>query len=85
MNCLEYNISLVIYVCIVILYNNISIRIEVAVVDTFIDRSRTVTRSTNKGVKGDLASVMEKQVVRCDEPIEPLLKTFFKNEHLDIG
>ena len=48
-------------------------------------RSRTVTRSSNKGVKGDLASVMEKQVVRCDEPIEPLLKTFFKNEHLDIG
>ena len=48
-------------------------------------RSRTVTRSTNKGVKGDLAGVMEKQVVRCDEPVEPLLKLFFKNEHLDIS
>ena len=48
-------------------------------------RLRTVTRSTNKGVKGDLASVMEKQVVRCDEPIEPLLKMFFKNEQLDIS
>lgn len=51
----------------------------------FLHRSRTVTRSTNKGVKGDLASVMEKQVVRCDEPVEPLLKLFFKNEHLDIS
>ena len=48
-------------------------------------RSRTVTRSTNKGVKGDLAGVMEKQVVRCDEPVEPLLKQFFKNEQLDIN
>jgi len=50
-----------------------------------VHRSRTTTRSANKGVKGDLASVMEKQVVRCDEPVEPLLKIFFKNEHLDIS
>jgi len=48
-------------------------------------RSRTVTRSVNKGVKGDLPSAMEKQVTRCDEPVEPLLKLFFKNEHLDIS
>ena len=48
-------------------------------------RSRTITRSVNKGVKGDLPSAMEKQVTRCDEPVEPLLKLFFKNEHLDIS
>ncbi|XP_065920523.1 integrator complex subunit 10-like [Dysidea avara] len=48
-------------------------------------RSRTVTRSVNKGVKGDLPSAMEKQVTRCDEPVEPLLKLFFKTEHLDIS
>ncbi|EDO31262.1 predicted protein, partial [Nematostella vectensis] len=39
-------------------------------------RARTVTRGVNKGVKEDFRSAMEKQVMRSDESIEPLLKGF---------
>jgi len=30
-------------------------------------------------------TAMEKQIKRCDEPIEPLLRTFFKQEKLSFS
>lgn len=48
-------------------------------------RSRTVTRGVNRGAREDLMAAMEKQIKRCDEPIEPLLRTFFKQEKLSFS
>lgn len=50
--------------------------------DTY--RSRAVTRGVNRGARVDLMGAIEKQVKRSSEPIEPLLRTFFKNEKLSI-
>ncbi|XP_048588129.1 integrator complex subunit 10 isoform X2 [Nematostella vectensis] len=47
-------------------------------------RARTVTRGVNKGVKEDFRSAMEKQVMRSDESIEPLLKGFFEENQSHI-
>jgi hypothetical protein len=49
-----------------------------------IHRGRTVTRGVNRGARADLVVAMEKQIMRCDEPIEPLLRTFFVQENLSI-
>ena len=47
-------------------------------------RTRAVTRGVNRGARVDLMGAIEKQVKRSCEPIEPLLRTFFKNEKLAI-
>ena len=47
-------------------------------------RSRTVTRGVNRGARVDLMGAMEKQVKRYNEPIEPILRTFFKEEKLSL-
>lgn len=47
-------------------------------------RTRTVTRGVNRGVRVDLMGAMEKQIKRCDEPLEPILRTFFVQENLSI-
>ena len=43
---------------------------------------RAVTRGANNKVKEDIATAMEKQLLRCNEPIDGVLKTFFKHEKL---
>ena len=47
-------------------------------------RSRAVTQGVNRGARVDLMGAIEKQVKRSAEPIESLLRTFFKNEKLSI-
>ncbi|XP_077524982.1 integrator complex subunit 10 [Amblyomma americanum] len=47
---------------------------------TQVGRQRAVTRGVNKGAKEDLRLAMEKQVARCDDDLEQLLVTFFKQE-----
>ena len=49
-----------------------------------LNRSRTVTRGVNRGAKEDFTSAMEAQLKRCGEPIEPLLRKFFKQEKLSL-
>ena len=45
-------------------------------------RRRTVTRGVNRGAREELMLAMEQQIKRCDEPVEPLLRHFFKqNSH----
>ena len=43
-----------------------------------------MTRGVNRGARVDLMGAIEKQVKRSNEQIEPLLRTFFKNEKLSI-
>jgi len=43
-----------------------------------------VTRGVNRGARVDLMGAMEKQVKRCKEPIEPILRTFFREEKLSL-
>lgn len=45
-----------------------------------ITQSRTVTRGVNKGVKEDFKTTMEKQVARCGENMEHLIRLFLKEE-----
>ena len=45
-------------------------------------RSRTVTRGVNSRAKEELVSAVEQQLERCEEPLELILKTFFKQEKL---
>ena len=47
-------------------------------------RARTVTRGVNRGARVDLVGAMEKQIKRCDEPLETILRTFFVQENLSI-
>lgn len=51
----------------------------------FPGRSRTVTRGANRGAREDLMSAMERQIKRCEEPVEPLLRLFFKQEKILFG
>lgn len=51
----------------------------------FICRTRTVTRGVNRGAREELMYAMEQQIKRCDEPVEPLLRRFFKQEKLSLG
>ena len=48
-------------------------------------RTRTVTRGVNRGAREELMYAMEQQIKRCEEPIEPLLREFFKQEKLSLG
>lgn len=48
-------------------------------------RLRTVTRGVNRGAREELMYAMEQQIKRCDEPVEPLLRQFFKQEKLSLG
>ncbi|XP_022111928.1 integrator complex subunit 10-like isoform X2 [Acanthaster planci] len=43
-------------------------------------RQRTVTRNITKGGKEDFRIAMEKQVVRCGENLDALMRTFLTNE-----
>jgi integrator complex subunit 10 len=52
---------------------------------TDISKMRTVTRGVNKGAREELMYAMEQQIKRCDEPVEPLLRQFFKQEKLSLG
>lgn len=53
-------------------------------------KQRAVTRGINKGAKEELRSAIEKQVSRCDEPLQPILvqfliekrSTLFQNVHM---
>ena len=47
-------------------------------------RSRTVTRGVNRGAREELMSAMERQIQRCGDPIEPLLRDFFRQEKLSL-
>ena len=50
----------------------------------YVRRTRTVTRGVNRGARVDLMGAMEKQIKRCDEPLEPILRSFFVQENLSI-
>lgn len=49
-----------------------------------IAQQRTVTRGVNKGVTEDFKVMMEKQVRRCDEPIESIIREYLLNERPSI-
>ncbi|XP_064407227.1 integrator complex subunit 10-like isoform X2 [Halichondria panicea] len=65
------------------LYNCESLQITLLPQETN-TKSRTVTRGVNRGARVDLMGAMEKQVRRCEEPIEPILRTFFKEQKLSL-
>ena len=44
-----------------------------------------MTRGVNRGAREELMYAMEQQIKRCDEPVEPLLRQFFKKEKLSLG
>ena len=50
----------------------------------FSSRPRTVTRGVNRNVRVDLVGAMERQIKRCHEPIEPILREFFQHENLSV-
>ena len=43
-------------------------------------RQRTVTRGVNKGVIEDFKATLEKQIKRCNESVERVIRTFLTNE-----
>ena len=47
-----------------------------------VDRSRTVTRGVNKNVKEDFRIALEKQVLRCNENVVDVIRTFLKDEEM---
>ncbi|XP_019620271.1 PREDICTED: integrator complex subunit 10-like [Branchiostoma belcheri] len=47
---------------------------------TAISRQRTVTRGVHKGVKEDFRLAMERQVARCSEHVDTLIKKFLTEE-----
>lgn len=64
------------------LYNSESLQINL--LPPSANKSRTVTRGVNRGAKEDFTTAMEAQLKRCGEPIEPLLRKFFKQEKLSL-
>ena len=44
-----------------------------------------MTRGVNRGAREELMVAMEHQLKRCEEPIDPLLRRFFKQEKLALG
>ncbi|KAL5469034.1 hypothetical protein EMCRGX_G030221 [Ephydatia muelleri] len=47
-------------------------------------RTRTVTRGLNREAREELMAAVDRQVQRCHEPIEPVLREFFQKEKLCI-
>ncbi|KAK3726896.1 hypothetical protein QZH41_016682 [Actinostola sp. cb2023] len=47
-------------------------------------RTRTVTRGVNKGAKEDFKSAIEKQVLRCEENVDVILRMFLEEERNSI-
>ena len=43
-------------------------------------RQRTVTRGVNKGVIEDFKVTLEKQIKRCNESVEKIIRKFLTNE-----
>ena len=43
-----------------------------------------MTRGVNRVARGDLMGAVEKQIKKCEDPIEPLLRTFFREEKLSL-
>ena len=44
-----------------------------------------MTRGVNRGAREELMYAMEQHIKRYEEPIEPLLREFFKQEKLSLG
>lgn len=49
-----------------------------------LNRTRTVTRGLNREAREELMAAVDRQVQRCHEPIEPVLREFFQKEKLYI-
>lgn len=55
-----------------------------ALVFNTLNRTRTVTRGLNREAREELMAAVDRQVQRCHEPIEPVLREFFQKEKLYI-
>lgn len=45
-------------------------------------RTRAVTRGVNNRAKEEMTAAMDRQLTRCQESIDFVLRTFFKQERL---